>query len=129
MDRVAREAAVAAVLAAEREWTDAFRRGDVTAIDAMMAAEYVQITDDGRAVGREEVIRSLREDGRAWEYAESDEHDVRVYGDAAVVIGRWTARGVNNGVRFDYRARFLSVYVRRDGRWLVATDQSTPISG
>ena len=115
------------VLAAERAWTDAFRRGDVDAIAAMMAEEYMQIADDGRTVGREEVLRSLRENGRAWDFADSDEHDVRVYGDAAVVIGRWTARGVNNGEPFDYQARFVSVYVLREGRWLVATDQSTPI--
>jgi hypothetical protein len=43
---------------------------------------------------------------RAWEVAEGDEYDVRVYGDTALIIGRWTARGVNHGVHFDYQARF-----------------------
>jgi hypothetical protein len=34
---------------------------------------------------------------------------------------------VNRGVRFDYRARFLSVYMRRDGRWQMVAEQSTEI--
>jgi ketosteroid isomerase-like protein len=44
-----------------------------------------------------------------------------------VLHGRWRARGVNAGQRFDYTARFLSVYVKRDGRWQMVAAQSTPI--
>jgi hypothetical protein len=45
-----------------------------------------------------------------------------------VVIGRWTARGVNHGVQFDERARFLSVYVRRGGGWQLVAEQSTELT-
>lgn len=50
-------------------------------------------------VGRGEALASFVPEERAWELAEGDEYDVRVYGDTAVVIGRWIARGINHGGR------------------------------
>lgn len=41
------------------------------------------------------------------------------------MIGRRTARGMNNGEWFDYAARFMSVYVKREGQWRMVAEQST----
>jgi ketosteroid isomerase-like protein len=122
MDETAAE-----VLATERAWTEAHLRGDVATIARLMAPDYTKIQPDGSVVRRAEALASFVPEERAWEVAEGDEYDVRVYGDTALVIGRWTARGINHGVRFDYRARFLSVYVRREGAWQMVAEQSTEI--
>jgi len=53
---------------------------------------------------------------------------VRVYGDVAVVVGRWRARGTNAGRAFDYAARYGAVWVRHEGEWRMVSDQSTPIA-
>lgn len=122
--------AVEEVLRAEREWLLAHLRLDVAALDGLMAPEYVQIDGEGRIVGREEVLASLRSGERGWTEAHSDEHRVRLYGDdVAVVVGRWRARGTNAGLAFDYAARYVAVWVLRDGRWLMVSDQATPIAG
>jgi uncharacterized protein (TIGR02246 family) len=122
-----RDPAVAQVLAAEREWARAHLENDTDALAEMMAEEYTQIAGDGSVLGKEEVLASFWPGVRHWDEATSDEHDVRVYGEAAVVIGRWRGRGVNSGQPFDYSARYVSVWVRRDGRWQMVTDQSTEI--
>ena len=75
----------------------------------------------------EQVLASFRSGERYWAEARSDEHHVRVYGDAAVVVGRWRARGQNGADAFDYQARYVSVWVRRDAGWLMVSDQSTPM--
>ena len=59
---------------------------------------------------------------------EFSDENVRVYGEAAIVIGRWQARGINAGQTFDYTARYMSVWVWRDERWQLVSDQSTDIS-
>lgn len=115
------------LLAIEREWTAAHRNGDFDTLARRMADDFVKILPDGSLVDKAEVLASLRDQHRSWDYAAGDEYDVRVLGDTAVVIGRWRARGSNNGQPFDYAARFMSVYVRRDGRWLMLTEQSTAI--
>ena len=115
------------VLTVERAWTDAHLRGDVQTLEAIMAFDYVKIQPDGSLSDKPATLASYQPEQRAWELAQGDEYDVRIYGDVAVVIGRWTARGINNGQRFDYAARFLSIYVRRDGRWQMVAEQSTDI--
>jgi len=120
--------AVERVLRAEREWLLAHLRVDVDALDRLMAPDYSQIDDRGRVVGKEQVLASFRSGERAWEEAHSDEHDVRIYGDIAVVTGRWRARGTNAGQPFDYAARYVSVWVEHDGEWRMVSDHSTPIA-
>lgn len=82
-----------------------------------MAPDYLRVDAEGRCVGREQVLASFRSGERGWEEARSDEHRVRVYGDTAVVVGRWRARGTNAGQSFDYAARYVAAWVSRGGRW------------
>ena len=116
-----------AVLQAERDWLQAHLNCDVTALDRLMADEYAQIVTTGVVVGKAEALASYASGLRHWDEAHSDEVQVRVYGEAAVVIGRWRARGVNTGQPFDYAARYISVWVLRDDRWQMVTAQSTTI--
>jgi ketosteroid isomerase-like protein len=118
--------AVKQVLRAEREWLVTHLRLDVQALDRLMAPEYIQI--DARAVSKDEVLGSFQSGGRGWDEAHSDDHDVRIYGNTAVVLGRWRARGINAGEPFDYAARYASVWVESDGEWRMVSDQSTPIT-
>jgi ketosteroid isomerase-like protein len=68
---------------------------------------------------------ALRSGERHWAEASSDGH--HVYGDAALVVGRWRAMGQNAGQRFDYEARYVSVWVRRVEGWRMVSDQPTPM--
>ena len=115
------------VLNVEHAWTEAHLNGDVQTLEEIMAFDYVKIQPDGSLSDKQATLASYQPDQREWEVARGDEYDVRVYGETAVVIGRWTARGINHGESFDYAARFLSIYVRRDGRWQMVAEQSTDI--
>lgn len=116
------------VLAVEYAWTEAHLRGDIKTLEAIMAFDYLKIQSDGSLSDKKTTLASYQPDRRAWDVAHGDEYDVRIYGDTAIVVGRWTARGNNDGQPFDYAARFLSIYVRRDGRWQMVAEQSTEIS-
>lgn len=121
------QSAIQEVLQAEAAWATALRMLDLAALDQLMADDYQIIQPGGLLLGKVETLASLRSEQRHWEVAESDEHQVRVYGDTAVVIGRWRGRGVNHGQRFDYAARYLGVWVKRAGRWQLVADQSTEL--
>ena len=92
-----------------------------------MASDYVQIDGSGRIVDKEEVLASFRSGERNWAEAHSDDHRVRVYGDVAVVVGRWRTRGTNAGKAFDYAARYVAVWARHEGEWRMVSDQATPM--
>ena len=119
--------AVEQILQPEREWLLAHLDCDVAELDRLMADEYTQVNDKGKVVRKAEVIASFESGARHWDEARSDELQVRVYGEAAVVIGRWQARGVNAGQAFEYAARYVAMWVWRDGRWQMVSDQSTEI--
>lgn len=119
---------VQAILQAEQAWTAAFLHLDLDTIDQLMADDYTIIQPGGVVLGKAETLASLRSEQRQWASAVSDDHHVRVYGDTAIVIGRWTAKGVNHGVAFDYQARYTAVWVKRTGRWQMVADQSTEIT-
>ncbi|HET7273347.1 MAG TPA: nuclear transport factor 2 family protein [Rubrobacter sp.] len=120
--------AVEQVLLAERAWLLAHLQLDVPALDRLMDPGYLQIDSRGGVVGKEQVLASFRSGERHWTEAHSDEHFVRVYGNTAVVVGRWQARGTNAGRSFDYQARYVSVWVRHDAGWRMVSDQATPIT-
>ena len=118
---------VAEILAAEQAWTQAHLDGDFATLERMMAEEYTRINSDGSVSHKAEVLATYQPGTRHWELAQSDQHEILLNGNCATVIGRWTARRVNNGEPFDYQARFLSVYVLRDGQWLMLAEQTTEI--
>ena len=117
----------AEVIEVERRWVKAHLELDIEAIEKILAEDYVQIRADGAVISKEDLLESYRSGKRVWDYADSDQYRLSVYGDVAVLVGRWRGRGTNDGEAFDYSARFMAVYVRRDGAWQLAADQSTAL--
>ena len=115
------------VLAVERAWTAAHLRNDVSLIAQLMDESYQKIDSDGSVMNRAETLAGYLPEVRYWERAEGSDYQVQLFGDVALVIGLWTARGMNRGVSFDYQARFLSVYVHRDDGCKMAAEQSTEL--
>ena len=50
---------------------------------------------------------------------------VRVYGDTAVVTGRMLQRFTLGGIRYANDLRYTDVYVKRKGRWLLASGHAS----
>jgi len=118
----------AQVIEAERQWLDAHLKLDLVLLDRLMADEYLQVNDRGELLNKQQVVASFKSGNRYWQEARSGDYKVRVYGEVAVVYGCWRAKGVNAGLSFDYAARYVSVWVYRDGRWQMVSDQSTTIT-
>jgi ketosteroid isomerase-like protein len=118
---------IEAVRSAEQELAAAHVRLDLDLINRLLHPDYVIVQPGGRVEHKAQVLESYRSGARHWDSAASDEMDVRIYADTAIVVGRWRAQGRNGDFHFDYAARFLSVWIRENGRWLNLTSQSTEI--
>lgn len=112
---------------AECDLAEAHLSLDLERIDQLLHPDYVIVQPGGRVEGKAETMASLCADGRSWEIARSDEMQGQVYGDTAVVTGRWHGKGRNGDKLFDYTARFLSIWLRENGRWRNVAYQSTDI--
>ena len=113
------------VLRSEEALAKAHLKLDLEALERLLHPDYVIIQPGGVIEGKEETMASLRAGGRFWEIAQNADMVVRLYGNTAVVTGRWRGKGINNGEPFDYSARFLSVWTRESGVWLNVASQST----
>lgn len=107
----------AAVIQAEQALAAAHLTLDIATIDRLLHPSYVIVQPGGAHENKAQTLASLTTGDRHWDLAESDEMAVLLYGNTAVVTGRWRGRGRNGAVHFDYQARFLSTWVREDGEW------------
>ena len=119
--------AIQEVLSTERAWVEAHRNLDLRTIKHIMADSYQKIQPDGSVITKQDNLLSYSSVERKWETAESNQYIVNIYDNTAVVIGRWQAKGTNDGQDFDYIARFMSVYVKSGNEWKMVAEQSTPI--
>jgi len=113
------------VLSSEEALAEAHLKLDLEAFEDLLHPDYVIIQPGGVMEGKDETMASLRAGGRFWEIAQSDDMVMRLYGNTAVVTGRWRGKGINNGEPFDYSARFFSVWIREAGVWRNVASQST----
>ncbi len=115
---------VVEVLETEARWVQAHHDLDVAAIEDILDDAYRRIEQDGAVIGKSEVVASYRSGERHWDVAEGSDYAVQVFDDVAVVAGIWRGVGVNQGQAFDYRARFLAVYIKRPDGWKLFRDES-----
>src|SRR5438132_3218958 len=109
----------------EHEWFDSYVRGNRAAFDRMVAENAVMTYGNGKVGNKSEAIAEIKAPADASYSLTSDDVQVRLYGDTAIVTGRVTEKGTFNGRSLNSQSRYTDVWVRRNGRWQVVAAQST----
>jgi ketosteroid isomerase-like protein len=113
------------ISALERAFSEAIFRGDVSAFDNMTSDDYTVISDSGDLLTKQETLEWLARRKAEYRYLQKDDLQIRVYGDAAVVIGRSVQARLEHGKDYNGAYRFTEVYIRQKGRWLAVALQVT----
>ncbi len=116
-----------------REWAAAELRGDTAFLGEILADDFVGVGPRGFTLSKEQWLSRHEAGNLRYESFGLDELEVRLYGDAAVMVCRETAEGVyedENG-RYDIHEQFRAtlVFVRQQENWLLAGLQLSPILG
>lgn len=98
-------------------WDRAMVANDPDAIGRYMADDWVIVGPDGSVNGKEHFLRLVRSGELTHNVMESHDVDVRVYGEAAVVLARGLSGGAYAGQPFYLVERASSVFVRQGGSW------------
>ena len=113
------------LLDAARRLAEAERHGDVSALEELIATDYVGYDPAGRQQDRAGVLRAYT-DGRVLLTAlRQTDMRARVAGEVGLVTGVSEYQGRQGSDRFDFRLRFLDVYAWRDARWQLIASQDT----
>ena len=116
----------ASLLDAAQRLAQAEAKGDIPALEALLASDYQGYDPSGRSQDRAGVLRGYAEGGgvKVASLLQSDLR-VRVLGEAGLVAGINVMRGQQGHEHFDLRLRFLDVYAWREGRWQLVASQDT----
>ncbi|HEX6648817.1 MAG TPA: nuclear transport factor 2 family protein [Pyrinomonadaceae bacterium] len=111
----------------ESAWGDAFERHDLAALDRFMADEYILTDPLGNVRNKAESLAAIKTNEVLFESTMSDDVNVRVNGDTALVTGRSTFRGRYKGWPLAGRYQYTDVLVNRGGSWLAVGSHITAL--
>ncbi len=116
-----------ALMDLERQWVKASLASNGEAVGSLLAAEAVIIQADGTTQTKAEYVASTSKS--KWQVSDVSEMKVQVHGDAAVVTGVWTGKGIaGTGKPFDGKERFADTWVKMpDGKWRCIASASAPM--
>jgi ketosteroid isomerase-like protein len=116
-----------ALMRLEQERVDAVTRGDLAALERIFADDLLYTHSNARQETKAQFLESVKSANIKYEAMKHSDLKVQLLGDTAVLRGRSEIKGVANGQSFAFPIRFITVYVKLNGRWQMTVWQSTRI--
>jgi len=109
----------------EKDFAKAVVSNDAEAIGKFLADDWMIIGPDGRIIDKARFLDVIKSGMLTHDLMESDEVQVRSYGDCAVVTALTRTKAKFAGQEFTTQERATDVFVRRAGRWQCVFSQLT----
>ena len=103
-------------------------RNDVDGFVASLSPDWKLVTTEGAVMNREQVVALLKGGKIRFTSYRVGDLDVRVFGDAAVVIGRNESALQVEESSVHGKDRFTDLFVRRDGQWRCVSTHSSRLT-
>jgi ketosteroid isomerase-like protein len=107
------------ILALEGKWNEAYKRGDVAAMNSLLADDFVITTEDGATFSKSGYIAHCGDPDNRVLVSEMTDLKVRVHGNTAVVTGAYHEKGTLKDKPYEFHDRMTDVWMLIDGRWQV----------
>ena len=111
----------------EIEWGEAFEHHDLATLDRLMADEYFLTDPLGIVRSKAETLAAIQQNAVLFQSSKSDDVNVRVNGDTAVVTGRSTFRGRYKRWSMAGQYQYTDVLVKRNGSWKAVASHITAL--
>jgi hypothetical protein len=96
-------------------------------LERLIADDYVLHNSGGQRQDKTSFIADQIAPGYKLEPFEVTEEVEKVMGDAAILGGVARAKGTSGGEPYDVRLRFIDVWAKRGGKWVVVMSQATRV--
>jgi ketosteroid isomerase-like protein len=108
-------------------WIDAEKRGDSQFLEDTLTDDFIGIGPLGFMLSKNEWIERHKSGDLKYESLDLKETNVRVYNDAAILIGRQEQKGAYKGNSMNAQFRISLVFVKHSGKWKIAGLQLSAI--
>ena len=120
--QVDRDALIAELMKIEYDVTTASFKGDISTLATYVADDYYGTNADGRTQNKNQLLSSIKPDKVTREWKITDGQLVSATEDTAV-LNYIQSETLRNGRTV--RARITDTFVKRNGKWLVKSEQQT----
>lgn len=104
----------------DKAWTFAELKGDKKAAAELIADDYLGTTQQGLVENKEQYLASLAPNADS---VRSDEYQIRIFGNTAIMTHRATVEGVRN-----MKFRSTHVWMKRGGKWRIVAHHGSRIA-
>jgi ketosteroid isomerase-like protein len=111
-----------------RHWVDAELHGDADALNAMTTDDFTLVGPLGFVLDKTSWLERYRSGSLRFDVLSWSDVAVRVYGPAAICIGRQRQQANYQGHPNNGEFRVTQVAVQREGRWLLAGMHIGPLA-
>ena len=112
----------------ERELADATLRSDTSVLARIFADDSIFTGSSGEVLTKAKMLPIFESGNLKFETFNTDDIDIRVAGETAVVTGRAIIKGHIGDSGFNSQERFTRVYVKQNGRWQLLASHLTTIA-
>jgi ketosteroid isomerase-like protein len=112
----------------EDAWKTAVLHGNFTAMDGLLADDYMAITPSGILQSKEQALAGLRSGAMRFSSLELSDRKIRLYGTTALVTSRAEVKGSDPEGDMSGSYRYTRVYVRDPrGVWRIVSFEASKI--
>ncbi len=115
------------LLKLDNEWNESYPRRDVSALDHIIADDWVCIDGAGLVITKRQLLERVKSSATFFDPYKFDETTLRMFKDAAIVTGRLSGTRRGNDGAFHLEQRYTRVYVKRNDRWQSVATQVTVV--
>jgi ketosteroid isomerase-like protein len=111
----------------EQDWADAYVKRDPAIAQRITADDFVFVGPAGNIVNRNDYVKEMTGD-TVFTAFKFDELKVRIYGDAAVVVGVANISAKAKGEEESGQYSFTDVFMKQKGEWKAVSGHVTPVA-
>ena len=113
----------------ECEWGNAYLNKNLDILDQIMSDDYVFTDPAGRIIGKAESLTHVKAAQIVFESTNSNNVEIRIYKDTAIVTARSVFRGRYKGLNISGQYQYTDVFIRQQERWRAVASQATLVGG
>jgi len=111
----------------EQKLADAIVKGDMAFFGSHLADNATLTDPSGMVNTKAQLEADVKSGALKLESSKIDDMKVQTHGDAAIVTYKTTDKGKYKEMDISGEYRWIDVFVKKDGKWMIVAGQGTPI--
>ena len=116
------------ILKLEHEWALALLNENAAKLDLLLADNLQYTRSNGKVENKSTYLEPIKKGITTYSMVKREHVKIQVNGETAIVTAQWRAKLQNKpNPPLETKARYLHVYMKQNGRWVLTAHQNTEI--